>query len=91
MAIALTNLSTPIARPGEDSNADQTLKEVISIKRFGKTSELVNAVGENDSNFSKIHNEFLSDWCLIYVIQVRISHLGSGFKYLHNSKEEPTR
>ena len=76
MAIALTNLSTPITRPDEDSNANQALKEVISIKRSGKTSELVNATGENESNFNKIHNVFLSDWHLICVIQVRISDLG---------------
>lgn len=67
MAIALTNLSTPITRPMADSNANQTLKEVTSIKRFGKTTELVNAVGENELNFNKIHNVFLSDWRLIYV------------------------
>ena len=65
MAIALTNLSTPIARPEQDSNANQTLKEANSIKRFGKTSGLVNGMGENESNFNKIHNVFLSDWRLI--------------------------
>lgn len=59
MAIALTNLSTPITRPGADSSANQILKETIIINEPGKTSELVNAVSENDSNFSKKHNEFL--------------------------------
>lgn len=87
MAIALTNLSTPITRPGEDSNANQTLKEAIRIKRFGKTSELVNAVGENESNFNKIHNAFLSDWLLICVKQVRISHLATGSTSLRNTKK----
>ena len=65
MAIALTNLSTPITRPEQDSNANQTLKEANSIKRLWKTSGLVNAMGENESNFTKIHNVFLSDWRLI--------------------------
>lgn len=87
MAIALTNLSTPITRPVKDSNANQILKEANSIKRFGKTSELVNAMGENESNFNKIHNVFLSDWRLIYIKQVRISHLATGSTSLHNSKK----
>ncbi|MGB5212533.1 MAG: Hpt domain-containing protein [Anderseniella sp.] len=87
MAISLTNLFTPITRPAEDSNANQTLEEAISIKRFGKTSELVNAATENDSNFNKIHNAFLSDWRLICVIRVRISHLRTGSWSLHYSKK----
>lgn len=87
MAIALINLSTPITRPMQDSNANQTLKEVTSIKRFGKTTKLVNAVGENESNFNKIHNVFLSDWRLICVNRVRISHLETGFNSLHNSQK----
>jgi len=88
MAITLTNLSTPIARPDEDSNANQTLKEAIRIKRFGKTRELVNAMDEKESNFNKIHNEFLSDWRLICVKRVRISHLATGFTGAQNSKKD---
>lgn len=85
MAIALTNLSTPITRPTKDSNANQILKEAVRIKRFGKTTELVNAVGDNESNFNKIHNVFLSDWRLICLKRVRISHLEAGFKSRRNS------
>ena len=60
MAISLTNLSTPITRPDEDSNAKQALKEPTSAKWFWKTSELVNAVGRNESMFNEIRNQFLS-------------------------------
>ena len=88
MAVALTNLSTPITRPKQDSNANQTHKEANSIKRFWKTSGLVNARGENESTFNKIHNEFLSDWRLICVKRVRISHLAACPAGACNSKKD---
>ena len=73
MAISLTSLSTPITRTNEDSNAKQALKEPMSVKWFWKTSELVNAVGRNESMFNEIDNLFLSYWRLIYENQARIS------------------
>ncbi len=48
-------------RSEKDSNANQIVKEPSRLKRLWKTPELVNAVSENDSNFNKIRNEFLSN------------------------------
>ena len=62
-----------------DSNANQTLKEPSILKRLWKTTELVNAVRENESNFNKVINEFLSNWRLICwnwrIFGARLMHL----------------
>ncbi len=49
---------------------------------------MVNAMDEKESNFNKIHNEFFSDWRLICLKRVRISHLATGCTGAWNSKKD---